>query len=144
MQTRWFLTIAMLIAASVLLGPWIGPRLGAAAQDYGGQGMGTSTLAFDPGALAVEPGKTATAKVAVKLSSGKTWGTALQATAIPAGVTVRFDPASGDPPFASTMTVTAASTAKPGEYSIKVQATGDDPSSVVMYRVTVSKASSGY
>ena len=43
----------------------------------------------------------------------------------------------------STMTVKAASAAV-GVYMIRVRATGDDPSSMVQYKVTVLKSSYGY
>ncbi len=135
--------MVVLVAASIVLSVWIGSWHRATAQDYGG-GKGTSNLTFDPKALTVEAGKTTSAKVTVTLSSGKTWETTLRATDVPAGVTVSFDPASGDPTFTSTMTVKAASTAKLGVYTVKIQATGDDPSAIVPYRVTVSKASYGY
>ena len=144
MRRNWQLIVLALIAGSVFLPLWVGSRPWAAAQGYGGGGTGTSKLTFEPKNLTVAPGKTASAKVTVNLSSGKTWGTNLQVSEVPAGVTISFDPASGEPTFASMMTVKAASTANPGAYSVKVQATGDDPSAVVQYRLTVSKASSGY
>lgn len=143
MRRRWRLTVLVLIAGSVFLTPWIASRPWAVAQDYGG-GIGTSTLTFAPKTLTIEPGKTGSAKVTVTLASGKPWGTNLRVTDVPAGITISFDPASGDPTFTSTMTVKAASTAKPGEYTVQVQATGDDPSAIVPYQVTVSQASSGY
>lgn len=123
---------------------WWGTPYGALAQNYGSSGTGTSALSINPQSLTVRQGKSATAKVTVKLASGKTWGTDLQATALPAGVTVAFDPTTGEPDFASTMTVKAAATATPGAYTIKVQATGDDPSPVVQYKVTVQQSSYGY
>ncbi len=134
----------MQMFAVVLLGLWMGAQPYASAQGYDGGGTGTSTLSFSPQSLTVQPGRSASATVTVKLASGKTWGTNLQATDAPAGVTVSFAPASGEPTFTSTMTVKAASDARPGEYTVKVQATGDDPSAPVQYRVTVEKASSGY
>jgi hypothetical protein len=42
------------------------------------------------------------------------------------------------------MTVKAASTAKLGTHTVKVQATGDDPSPIGQYSVTVAKAPYGY
>ncbi|HKV44146.1 MAG TPA: hypothetical protein VJT32_05640 [bacterium] len=106
--------------------------------------MGTSVLTLEPKNLTVEAGKAASAKVTVALSSGKTWGTNLEVTNVPAGVAISFDPASGNPTFTSTMTVKAAATAKPGAYAVKVRASGDDPSASVQYPMTVSKSSSGY
>jgi hypothetical protein len=106
--------------------------------------MGTSVLSFDPQSLTLKQGESASAKVTLKLDSGKTWKTNLQAAALPKGMTVTFDPASGDPTFASTMVVKVTSTVAPGVYMIRVQATGDDPSPVVQYKVIVQKSSYGY
>lgn len=142
-RERHFRTIA-LVFGTVLLSLWVGAQPQASAQDYGGGGMGTSTLSFDPQSLMVQQGGSASARVTVRLASGQSWGTNLQATDVPAGVTVIFDPASGDPTFASTMTVKATSGAKPGAYMVRVQATGDDPSAAVQYKVSVAKAPSGY
>ncbi|HLW60914.1 MAG TPA: hypothetical protein VKV57_13470 [bacterium] len=106
--------------------------------------MGTSVLTLEPKSLTVAAGKSASAKVTLTLSSGKSWGTNLEATSVPAGLAIGFVPASGNPTFTSTMTVKASSTVKPGTFSVKVRATGDDPSAVVQYPVSVSKSSYGY
>jgi hypothetical protein len=113
------------------------------AQDYGGGGKGTSTLSFDPPSLTIHQRASASAKVMVKLASGQTWGTQLDAAALPTGVNVTFDPATGDPPFTSIMTVKATSAA-PGVYMIRVRATGDDPSTPVQYKVTIQRSAYGY
>lgn len=133
-----------IVLGVILTSVWLGTPHGVLAQDYGSSGTGTSVLSINPQSLTVRQGRSATAKVTVKLASGKTWGTNLQATALPSGVTVVFDPASGEPDFGSTMTVKVAATAPPGAYTIKVQATGDDPSPVVQYKVTVQQSSYGY
>ena len=112
----------------VCVNPW------AAAQD-----AGASTLAFDPANLTCNQGRAASAKVTVALKSGKTGATTLKATDVPGGVAIAFDPPSGEPPFTSTMRVSATPTAKTGTYTVKIQATGSDPSSVVSYTVTVEK-----
>jgi len=130
--------------AIVVVSLWFGTPYGVRAQDYGSNATGTSVLSISPQSLTIRQGRSAAAKVTVKLASGKTWGTNLQATALPAGVTVVFDPASGEPDFASTMAVKAAATATPGVYTIKVQAAGDDPSPVILYKVTVQQAAYGY
>ncbi len=144
MRMRWKLVVFALIAGSVALSSWVGSRHWVEAQGYGGGGTGTSALTFEPKSLTVQQGKAASVKVTVTLSSGKTWATNLRVSDVPAGVTINFEPASGDPTFTSTMTVKAASTAKPGTYAVKVQATGDDPSPIAQYGVTIEKASSGY
>ncbi len=106
--------------------------------------MGKSALSLTPQSLAVRQGGSASAKVTVTLASGKTWGTNLQATAVPNGLTVSFDPASGEPPFTSTMIVKATSTAKVGTYTVRIQATGDDPSPTMQYPVKVLAGSYNY
>lgn len=139
MRYRYIRT-TLLTCGAILLSLWAGMPPQALAQNYGGGGMGTSTLSVTPQDLAVQQGGAASAKVSVKLASGGAWGTNLQATRVPAGVTVSFDPASGDPPFTSAMTVKAASSAKVGTYTMGIQATGDDPSPAVQYAVKVTAA----
>ncbi len=142
MRRYQYLAVLVLGLGLVLLGLWAGAKHQASA--YDGGGTGTSTLSFDPQSLTVQQGGAASAKVTVKLASGKTWGTNVGAADVPTGVTISFDPASGHPTFTSTMTVKATSAANPGVYKVKVQATGDDPSATVQYQVTVSKGSYGY
>lgn len=132
-------TIAVAIGGLVA-GMWMAWKHPAAAQGYG---TGGSTLRIDPATLTVLQGATASARVTVSLASGRTGETGLQATDVPDGVAIRFDPASGNPPFTSTMTVRAAPRMKPGAYTVKLQATGDDPSPIRPYEVTV-EASGGY
>lgn len=143
MRKRWRLVLLAFIAGSVFALSWIGSSQWVEAQyNYGG-GPPASTLTFQPKSLIVQSGKAASAKVTVTLSSGKAKAT-LRVSDVPDGVTVSFDPVSGEPTFTSTMTVTAGSTAKPGTYTVKVQAAGDAPSAVAPYSVTVEKASYGY
>jgi len=131
-----------IVSGIVLLGPGPAAQGPPLALGYAGGGMGTSTLSFDPQRIAVQQGGAASAKVTVTLASGGSWGTNLGVTGVPTGVTISFDPASGDPTFTSTMTVKAAPAAESGTYAVKVQATGDDPSDVVQYQVVISKPSS--
>jgi hypothetical protein len=116
--------------------PW------ATAQDYG-LGPAASALTFVPPTLSVDQGGTASASVTVALRSGKAGGTSLKAWEIPSGMTIRFSPDTGHPPFKTTMTVSAIPTAKSGTYVVKMQATGGDPSDVFPYVLTVQKTS-GY
>ena len=143
MRTRWQLIVLILIAGSVFLPSWGGSGHWAEAQYYGG-GTNASTLTFEPKSLTVQPGKAASAKVTVTLSSGKAKGATLRVSDVPGGVIISFDPASGEPTFTSTMTVKAGSTAAPGTYTVKVQAAGDAPSAIAPYSVTVEKGSYGY
>ncbi len=141
MRRYWDRIAFIMVFGIVLVGLWLGRQYLPSALGYAGGGTGTSTLSFDPQRLTVQQGGAASAKVTVTLASGNTWATDLGVTDVPTGVSIRFDPASGDPTFTSTMTAKAAATAQPGTYAVKVQATGDDPSAVVLYQVTVSKPS---
>ena len=116
---------------------WVCVSTWAAAQD--GQSTGMSALTFEPAKLTVNQGAAASAKVMVALKSGKTGGTTLKVVDLPGGLTITFDPPSGEPSFSSTMSVKASPTTMPGAYTVKVQAIGGDPSSVVSYPVTVEK-----
>jgi hypothetical protein len=120
---------------------WVSVSTWAAAQD--GQSAGTSALAFEPARVSVGQGGAASAKVTVALKSGKSGVTTLKAVDLPGGLAITFDPPSGDPTFTSTMRVKASPTTTPGTYTVKVQATGGDPSSAVSYSITVEKTS-GY
>jgi uncharacterized membrane protein len=142
MRKRLRLVLLAFIVGSVLLPSLVGSGQWVEAQYYGG-GTDSPTLTFQPKTLTVQPGKAASAKVTVTLGSGKAKAT-LRAANVPDGMTISFDPASGEPTFTSTMTVKAASTATPGTYTVKVQVAGDAPSAVASYSVTVEKASSGY
>ncbi len=132
--------LAVLVGAASL---WIGGNMPASADGYGG-GTGRAGLAFDPRGLTVLQGGTASAKVTVSLTQGKAGATTLQVSGVPDGATVTFAPASGEPQFTSAMTVKAAATAKPGVYTLRVQATGADPSESMPYEVTITRSSYGY
>src|SRR5579864_3994535 len=91
----------------MVMGLWGGMNPPVSADTYG-NGMGASALTFEPQSLTVQQGKSASAKVTVKLASGKTWGTDLGTSDLPEGLSVSFTPSSGDPTFVSTMSVRAA------------------------------------
>lgn len=116
----------------VCVGPW------AAAQDNGNS-AGTSAVTFEPARLTVSQGGTASAKVTVALKSGKAGATTLKATDLPSGLAITFEPPSGQPTFTSTMRVRANPTVTAQTYTVKLQAAGGDPSSVVSYAITVER-----
>jgi hypothetical protein len=131
MRRRWQSLIPALIVGLGFI-PW------AAGQGYG-QGAATSALTLEPSTLTVDQGGTASAKVTIALRSGKTGATSLMAWDVPDGMTIRFSPVTGNPPFTATMSVGVTSTAKSGTHMVKIQATGGDPSEVVSYPVIVQK-----
>ena len=106
-------------------------------------GPGSSILAFAPPVLTVPQGGSAVARVMVSLRAGQAGATAIMAWDAPPGMAVSFSPASGTPAFNAVMNVTVAPNVKPGAYTVKVQATGADPSGVAAYVITVER-SSGY
>ena len=135
MRRRWqLLLLALTVGLRVI--PW------AAGQDYG-QGAATSALTVELSTLTVDQGGTASVKVTVTLRSGKTGGTSLKAWDVPSGMTIRFSPDTGNPPFTTTMSVAVASTATSGTHVVKIQATGGAPSDVVSYPVIVQKTAGG-
>lgn len=102
----------VLVLGITVTGLWGAARPLVSAQTYGNGGMGTSILSLEPRSLTVQQGESASAKLTVKLASGKTWGTDLGASDVPEGLSVSFTPSSGEPTFVSTMSVTAAAAAK--------------------------------
>ncbi|HET9000497.1 MAG TPA: hypothetical protein VFP86_12690 [bacterium] len=134
MRRPWQSLIPALIVGLGFI-PW-------AAGQGNGQGA-TSALALEPATLTVDQGGTASAKVTVALRSGKTGGTSLMAWDVPSGMTIQFSPVTGNPPFTATLSVGVTSTAKPGTFIVKLQATGADPSVVVSYPVIVQRTAGG-
>ena len=137
MRRIWqFLIPALIVGVAVV--PW------AAGQGFG-QGA-TSALTLEPPTLTVDRGGTASVKITVALRSGKTGGTSLKAWDVPDGLTIRFNPDTGNPPFIATMSVWVTPTGKAGTHMVKIQATGGDPSEVVSYPVIVQSngGSGGY
>lgn len=137
------------LIAQGVAGGYGGGGMGGGGRETGGNsgggGAGHATLAFDPSSLTVAQGETANAKVTVALAAGRTWGASLKVMDAPMGTTITFSPASGNPPFSSTMSIHAAPTAAVGTYMVKVEATGGDQPSVTSFQVTVTKSSSrGY
>jgi hypothetical protein len=148
--------LTMTVVIGMILVTWAGLGLRGAAAGYGagggmggggygggGGGTGQSTLAFDPGSLTVAQGETGDARVMVTLASGRSWGTNLKVLEAPRGITVTFAPSAGEPTFESKMRIRVSAGVAPGAYTVRLQATGDDPSSVVSFQVIVTKGSSG-
>ena len=96
-------------------------------------GIGTSTISVNSSSISVAPGHSAVVAYTVSLASGSTWGTTIsasnQATLNGDGITLSFSRSYGDPTYTGDLTVLLSSTAVPGNYTISLIATGDDPSS---------------
>ena len=97
-------------------------------------GYGTSAISFTKASVSLAPGGSTTVGYNITIATGNTWGTTInivnQAQLSAAGITVSLSNAGGpdsDPPWSGTMTITAASGAASGSYSVILNATGDDP-----------------
>ncbi len=97
-------------------------------------GYGTSAIVLSKGYLNVTAGGSASVNYAVNLASGSTWGTTLVVTNAAQlqqqGITFAISNPSGDPPFTGLLTVITSTTTGSRVYSVKLAATGDDPSLV--------------
>ncbi len=110
----------------------------------GAVGYGTSSIAITPGSLSIIAGGAASAIYNVTVASGNTWGTTVnivdKAQLASQGITATLsNPGPVDPPFSGTLAITASASAKPGTYTVTLNATGDDPS-VANANLTVNLA----
>jgi hypothetical protein len=106
---------------------------GYGASTTAATGIGTSTILLNQSTLSMRPGQSALVSYTVKLASGNTWGTTISVANASAlslqGIGTSLSNTYADPTYTGTLTVTASAAAKAGNYSISMQATGDDPSS---------------
>ncbi|MEM3791138.1 MAG: hypothetical protein QXL16_00195 [Candidatus Micrarchaeaceae archaeon] len=113
---------------------------------YAQYGYGTSSISLSSSSLSLYPGSSTSAKYSVDLSSGSTWGTTLQVVNVQqlssSGISVSLSNAYGDPPFSGTVSISVSKNTKPGNYSIELQATGDDPSQATSINLVVLAPSS--
>lgn len=163
MRTYRVPTMTIIVMAALVLAWGAGPgNQSAAAMGYGGGGgggmgggggaghgggtdtVGQSVLVFEPAGLTVAPGDAAQAKATITLTWGRASVTNLKVMEAPKEVAITFAPSSGEPTFVSTMTVHAAPKAGAGTYTVKIQATDNDPSPVTPFQVTVINRSPGY
>jgi subtilase family serine protease len=86
----------------------------------------TFTLTTGSTSVTVDTGSTAKVAIATTPENGFSSAVALSVSGLPTGVTAAFSPASvgGAAAGASTLTLTAASTAKNGSYTLTISATG--------------------
>ncbi len=81
-------------------------------------------LVIAPDSLTVEQGKTGTASITTSPLNGFSNTVFLSASGLPQGTSYLINPSSGDPPYASTLTVQVGSSTPVGVYTITI--TGDD------------------
>lgn len=95
-------------------------------------GIGTSTISVNSSSVTVSQGHSASVAYTVKLASGSTWGTMISAndsTALEGkGITLKFSNSYMDPTYSGVLMISISSAAVPGNYTIGLIATGDDPS----------------
>ncbi|MCL4326447.1 MAG: hypothetical protein M1481_06485 [Candidatus Thermoplasmatota archaeon] len=106
-------------------------------------GVGTSNVTLNPSHVSLPKNSETSINYTVKLSSGSTWGTTINTVSVPNGLTVTGLPYTGDPPYSGTFTVTVSKTITPGNYTIQLSATGDDPSTTnaILYITITNKTS---
>jgi hypothetical protein len=102
--------------------------LGVSAQG----GYGASSVSVTQSSLSIPLRGSATLGYNVTLASGGTWGTNLevvnQAQLAADGITVSLTTAQGDPPFSGELSILTSISTAPGNYTMTLAATGDDPS----------------
>lgn len=89
---------------------------------------GTSEVIVNQTLVTLSPGGSAKVSFEVKLVSGTTWGTNVEVSTSSSYVTATASPSSGDPTFSGTLTIKVSASAPPGNYTVTIKATGDDPS----------------
>ena len=95
-------------------------------------GYGTSSISLNSNGSSLAAGGSTSVGYTVSLASGSTWGTTLSVVNAQqlssSGISVSLSNTYGDPTYSGTMTVNVGASAQPGNYTITLSATGDDPS----------------
>ena len=99
-------------------------------------------VTVSPSALAINAGSNATLGVTATLTSGVSQSVAWSCTGLPAGTSTSFSPASGMPPFNSTLTLITSASTPVGSYTLYVNGTGPTGShvSTVQLRILANTA----
>jgi len=100
------------------------------------------SVSVNPNSGTVSPGGETTATVSI---SGP-WGSqvSLSSSGQPSGVDITFNPASGNSPFDSTMTISVGLLATPNTYPITIRAVGGAISRETVYTLTITQLSSEF
>ncbi|GAA1910120.1 carbohydrate binding domain-containing protein [Streptantibioticus ferralitis] len=101
------------------------------------------SVAVSPAAASVPPGGTASATVSTAVTAGSAQNVGLTATGAPAGVTVKFSPASVSAGGSSTLTAQVSSSAAPGSYPVTVTGSAASGSHSATYTLTVTGSGGG-
>ena len=104
----------------------------AAQLTFSQNAIGTSTVSVSNANVTVSRGSSASDTYTVSLASGSTWGTSLNVVNVGAlaqmGITVSLTNSYAEPPYSGTATISVSNTTEPGNYTVQLDASGDDPS----------------
>ena len=98
------------------------------------------SISISSSSQTISPGGSTTYSVTVNLLSGTAQSVGLSLFGAPSGVSGSFNPASGTPPFSSTLSVTAVSSASPGTVTLTITGTGGGVTHTATATLTVSQA----
>jgi YVTN family beta-propeller protein len=93
------------------------------------------TFSLSPSSATVEVGKATTFTVTIIPTSGSARAMNLSVAGLPQGMSANFAPRTGNPPFASMLTITTSTLTSPGTYSITINALtslGTKTSSIIL------------
>ena len=112
--------------------------LSSAAQN----GYGTSMVHISQNSINITPNSIVYLTYNVTLKTGLTWGTTIniinQSELSSNGIYITLSRVSSDPTFSGVMAINASSAAKPGNYIVGLNATGDDPSqNEAVFKLTI-------
>ncbi|WP_018353001.1 M4 family metallopeptidase [Longispora albida] len=96
------------------------------------------SIAVSPGSGNTNPGGTLTATVTTTTTVGAPQAVTLSSAGAPSGVTVGFNPVSGNSGFTSTMTISTTAGAAPGTYTITITGTGTAVTRSTSYALTIN------
>ena len=93
--------------------------------------------------IILQQGGSGTNSVVATLTNGTSFSVSLSCTGgLPSGATCTFNPASGQPSFTSTLTVTASSTTPTGSFTITLVGTGGGLTRLTRFLLTVGRGGS--
>ncbi len=135
--------VVFMLAITTILFLFMVTNVSVNASGIGSNSTGSSSITINPSHVTLLGGSGTSIAYTVKLSSGSTWGTTINTVSVPNGLTVTGLSYTGDPPYSGTFTVTASQTITPGNYTIQLSATGDDPSTsnAILYITITNKTS---
>lgn len=113
--------LAMKIMAGVIL-LVVGLGIGYAVYTWAGGYVAAikCNVSLEKSSTTISVGENETIRVDISIAMGTAETVTLDATGEPSGVSVSFEPSSGEPPFYSNMTVSVGSTSTAGDYVLTI------------------------